>query len=262
MLVQEPLQEYRPTLREACAAGEPLNPEVIERVRAAWGVTVRDGYGQTETTALIGNSPDQLVRPGSMGRPLIGFRVELLDIDGQPASDGEICIDLSQKPVGLMPQYLDDDGQTSRAMRDGFYHTGDLASRDRDGYITYIGRADDVFKASDYRISPFELESVLIEHPAIAEAAVVPSPDSLRHTVPKAFIVLAAGHQPSRELARSIFAYARQALSPYKRIRRIEFADLPKTVSGKIRRTELRDLENQRHTAGSRGPFEFFEEEF
>ncbi|HEY7445133.1 MAG TPA: AMP-binding protein [Vicinamibacterales bacterium] len=262
MLVQEALQEYRPTLREACAAGEPLNPEVIERVKAAWGVTVRDGYGQTETTALIGNSPDQLVRPGSMGRPLIGFRVELLDIDGQPASDGEICIDLSQKPVGLMPQYLDDDGQTSRAMRDGFYHTGDLASRDRDGYITYIGRADDVFKASDYRISPFELESVLIEHPAIAEAAVVPSPDSLRHTVPKAFIVLAAGHQPSRELARSIFAYARQALSPYKRIRRIEFADLPKTVSGKIRRTELRDREHQRHTAGSRGPFEFFEEEF
>jgi acetyl-CoA synthetase len=262
MLVQEPLKEYRPTLREACAAGEPLNPEVIERVKAAWGVTVRDGYGQTETTALIGNSPGQPVRPGSMGRPLIGFRVELLGIDGQPADEGEICVDLSHKPVGLMPQYLDDDGQTSRAMRAGFYHTGDLASRDRDGYVTYIGRSDDVFKASDYRISPFELESVLMEHPAIAEAAVVPSPDSLRHTVPKAFIVLATGHQPSSELARSIFAFAREALSPYKRIRRLEFADLPKTVSGKIRRTELRDLEHQRHEVGSRGPFEFFEEEF
>jgi acetyl-CoA synthetase len=261
MLVQEPLKQYRPALREACAAGEPLNPEVIERVRAAWGLTVRDGYGQTETTALIGNSPDQLVKSGSMGRPLIGYRVELLDIDGQPADEGEICIDLTHRPLGLMPQYLDDAGQTSRAMREGFYHTGDLASRDPDGYITYIGRSDDVFKASDYRISPFELESVLVEHPAIAEAAVVPSPDRLRHTVPKAFIVLATGYQPSRELAHSIFVYARQALSPFKRIRRLEFADLPKTVSGKIRRTELRDLEHQRHAAGSRGPLEFFEED-
>jgi acetyl-CoA synthetase len=262
MLVQEPLAEYHPTLREACAAGEPLNPEVIDRVRAAWRLTVRDGYGQTETTALIGNSPDQPVKPGSMGRPLVGYRVVLLDTEGQLTEDGEICIDLADRPVGLMPAYLDDMAQTSQAMRNGFYHTGDLAHRDPEGYITYIGRADDVFKSSGYRISPFELESVLVEHPAIAEAAVVPSPDRVRHAVPKAFIVLATGHQPSGELAQSIFAYARQALAPYKRIRRLEFADLPKTVSGKIRRTELRALEHQRHEVGARGPFEFFEEDF
>jgi acetyl-CoA synthetase len=262
MLVQESLAQYRPALREACAAGEPLNPEVIERVKTAWGLTIRDGYGQTETTALIGNSPTQPVKPGSMGRPLIGYRMALLDNDGQPADEGEICIDLAHRPVGLMPGYLDDEALTSYAMRQGFYHTGDLARRDPEGYITYIGRTDDVFKASDYRISPFELESVLVEHPAIAEAAVVPSPDTLRHTVPKAFILLAVGQQPSSELAQSIFAYARQALAPYKRIRRLEFADLPKTVSGKIRRTELRELEHQRRAIGSRGPFEFFEEDF
>jgi acetyl-CoA synthetase len=262
MLIQEPLAQYTPSLREACAAGEPLNPEVIERVKKAWGLTVRDGYGQTETTALIGNSPGLSVKPGSMGLPLVGYRVELLDGDGRPAEEGEICIDLTHRPVGVMPGYLDDDAKTSQAMRDGFYHTGDLACRDADGYITYIGRTDDVFKASGYRISPFELESVLVEHPAIAEAAVVPSPDHVRHTVPKAFIVPAAGHQPSSELAQIIFDYARQVLAPYKRIRRLEFADLPKTISGKIRRTELRDLEQGRRTSGVRAPSEFFEEDF
>jgi acetyl-CoA synthetase len=262
MLVQEPLTEYQTALREACAAGEPLNPDVIERIRKAWGLTVRDGYGQTETTALIGNSPDQPLKPGSMGRPLVGYRIALLDIDGQPSSEGEICIDLADRPVGLMPAYVDDDRGTSHAMRKGFYHTGDLARRDSDGYITYIGRADDVFKASDYRISPFELENVLVEHPAIAEAAVVPSPDSMRHTVPKAFIGLDVGHQPSSELAQNIFDYARRALAPYKRIRRLEFADLPKTISGKIRRSELRDLEQGRRATGVRAPLEFFDEDF
>ena len=146
-------------------------------------------------------------------------------------------------------------------MRNGFYHTGDIAGRDGDGYLTYIGRSDDVFKAADYRLSPFELESVLIEHPAVAEAAVVPSPDSVRHAVPKAFVVLAAGHEPSRELARDILTYARNRLAPYKRIRRLEFAELPKTVSGKIRRVELRELEEQRRRSGVRVPLEFFEED-
>jgi acetyl-CoA synthetase len=262
MLVQEPLTEYHTALREACSAGEPLNPEVIERVKKAWGLTVRDGYGQTETTALIGNSPDQPLKPGSMGRPLIGYRIVLLDIDGHPSDEGEICIALADRPVGLMPAYVDDDQGTSHAMRKGFYHTGDLAHRDSDGYITYIGRADDVFKASDYRISPFELESVLVEHPAIAEAAVVPSPDSMRHTVPKAFIALAAGHQPSSELAQNIFDYARRSMAPYKWIRRLEFADLPKTISGKIRRSELRNLEQGRRATGGRAPLEFFDEDF
>ena len=131
-------------------------------------------------------------------------------------------------------------------MADGYYHTGDVGTRDADGYITYVGRADDVFKASDYRISPFELESVLIEHPAVAEAAVVPSPDPLRLAVPKAFVVLAAGYEPSAETARSILEFARDNLAPYKRIRRLEFAELPKTISGKIRRVELRGREKAR----------------
>ena len=139
-----------------------------------------------------------------------------------------------------MVGYRDDDERTSEAMRGGYYHTGDVASRDADGYITYVGRTDDVFKASDYRISPFELESVLIEHEAVAEAAVVPSPDPLRLAVPKAFVVLAAGCEPDRDTALAILRHAREHLAPYKRIRRIEFAELPKTISGKIRRVELR----------------------
>jgi acetyl-CoA synthetase len=260
-LIQEPLAAYRPMLREVVAAGEPLNPEVIEQVNKAWGLIVRDGYGQTETTAQVGNSPGQHVNPGSMGRPLVGYRVVLLDHDGRPSDEGEICLDVSARPVGLTAGYADNEQQTSEAMRDGFYHTGDIASRNGDGYLTYIGRSDDVFKASDYRLSPFELESILIEHPAVAEAAVVPSPDSVRHAVPKAFVVLASGHEPSLELARDILTYARNSLAPYKRIRRLEFAELPKTVSGKIRRVELRALEEQRRASGLRVPLEFFEED-
>jgi acetyl-CoA synthetase len=168
-----------------------------------------------------------------MGRPLPGYPVVLVE--------GEICLDLSQRPLGLMVGYRDDDERTADAMRDGYYHTGDVATQDEDGYITYVGRTDDVFKASDYRISPFELESVLIEHEAVAEAAVIPFPDPLRLAVPKAYVVLAAGHEPSRETALAILLHCREHLAPYKRIRRIEFAELPKTISGKIRRVELRE---------------------
>jgi acetyl-CoA synthetase len=249
-------------LRECVAAGEPLNPEVIEQVRKAWGITVRDGFGQTETTAQVGNTPGQPVRPGSMGRPLPGYQVVLVDpVSGEPSGDGEICLDLSHRPLGLMSGYLDDPALNAAAMRDGYYHTGDVATRDDDGYITYVGRTDDVFKASDYRISPFELESVLIEHEAVAEAAVVPSPDPVRLAVPKAYILLTAASEPSPELARSIMAFCRERVAPYKRIRRIEFADLPKTISGKIRRVELRG----RETSGRepvRGVTEFWEEDF
>jgi acetyl-CoA synthetase len=249
-------------LRECVAAGEPLNPEVIEQVRKAWGITVRDGFGQTETTAQIGNTPGQPVRPGSMGRPLPGYQVALVDpVSGQPGRDGEICLDLSRRPLGLMTGYLDDPELDAEAMRGGYYHTGDVATSDDDGYITYVGRTDDVFKASDYRISPFELESVLIEHEAVAEAAVVPSPDPVRLAVPKAYILLTATSEPSPELAQSIMAFCRERVAPYKRIRRIEFADLPKTISGKIRRVELRGQETTR-TEPVRGVTEFWEEDF
>ncbi len=249
-------------LRECVAAGEPLNPEVIEQVHKAWGITVRDGFGQTETTAQVGNTPGQVVRAGSMGRPLPGYEVTLVDpLTGEPARDGEICLDLSRRPLGLMTGYLDDSALNEEAMRGGYYHTGDVATSDEDGYITYVGRTDDVFKASDYRISPFELESILIEHEAVAEAAVVPSPDPVRLAVPKAYILLAAGRSPSGELAQSIMAFCRERVAPYKRIRRLEFGDLPKTISGKIRRVELRAQESGRPSS-PRGTTEFWEEDF
>jgi acetyl-CoA synthetase len=261
MLIQEDLAKYPVKVRELIGAGEPLNPEVIEQVKAAWGITLRDGFGQTETTAQIGNPPGQVVKLGSMGRPLPGYRVSLVDADGRIAQEGEICLELSPRPLGLMISYADDPRKTSEVMREGFYHTGDTAAIDAEGCITYVGRADDVFKASDYRISPFELESVLIEHDAVAEAAVVPSPDALRLAVPKAFVTLRAGYQPGRELARDIFVFLRGKLSPYKRVRRIEFGELPKTVSGKIRRVDLRKGEQDK-AAAVRGPMEFWEEDF
>jgi len=261
MLIQQDLPPWRErlSLREMVGAGEPLNPEVIEQVLSGLGVTIRDGFGQTETTAQVGNSPGQEVLPGSMGRTLPGYDVVLLDpATGEEklgdGAEGELCLRLTGpggRPVGLMAGYHGDDERSSESMRDGAYHTGDVASRDARGYITYVGRADDVFKASDYRISPFELESVLIEHPAVAEAAVVPSPDPTRLAVPKAYVVLAPGFSPTAETAESILAYARTNLAPYKRIRRIEFAELPKTISGKIRRVELRGREEETHGAAA-----------
>ncbi len=261
MLIQEDLRDFPVKLRELVSAGEPLNPEVIQRVRDAWNLTIRDGYGQTETSCIVGNPPGQRLKPGSMGRPLPGFRVALLDPNDQPAAEGEVSLDLSAEPVGLMPGYADDDERTAQVMRNGHYHTGDVAQRDADGYVTYVGRADDVFKASDYRISPFELESVLIEHEAVAEAAVVPSPDPLRLAVPKAFVVLVAGRQPDEATAADILRFCRERLAPYKRIRRLEFAELPKTISGKIRRVEMRQREEQRAVPVVRAPGEYFDED-
>ncbi|MFD4523017.1 AMP-binding protein [Streptomyces sp. NPDC058470] len=243
MLIQADLTQLRTPPREAVAAGEPLNPEVIEQVRRAWGVTVRDGFGQTETAVQVSNSPGQPLKTGSMGRPSPGFRVELLDpVSGAPGADeGEIALDLSLKPVGLMTGYHGEPDRTAEAMGGGYYRTGDIGSRDADGYITYVGRSDDVFKASDYKISPFELESALLEHEAVAEAAVVPAPDELRLAVPKAYVVLAAGWEPGPDTAKVLFEHSRTVLAPYKRVRRLEFGELPKTVSGKIRRIELRE---------------------
>jgi len=261
MLIQHDLRAWRVQLRELASAGEPLNPVVIAQVREAWGLTIRDGFGQTETTAQVGNPPGQPVKPGSMGRPLPGCPVVLLDSHGEVAEEGEICIALAERPLALMQAYLDDAGRTAHAMGDGYYHTGDVALRDADGYLTYVGRMDDVFKSSDYRISPFELESVLIEHAAVAEAAVVASPDPLRLSVPKAFVMLVAGATADAATAASILQHVRERVSPYKRIRRLEFAALPKTISGKIRRVELRQLEQARGAAGTRRPQEFWEED-
>ncbi|WP_446214998.1 AMP-binding protein [Micromonospora sp. IBHARD004] len=264
MLIQADLSQLRTPPRTVVGAGEPLNPEVIEQVEAAWGVTVRDGYGQTETTAQIGNPPGAPVKPGSMGRPLPGYVVSLLDpVTGEPGDDGEVCLDLAHRPTALMVGYHGDDELTGSAMRGGYYHTGDIASRDADGWLTYVGRTDDVFKASDYRISPFELESVLLEHEAVAEAAVVPSPDPVRLAVPKAYVVLAPGWAAGEETAGAIFAYSRERLAPYLRVRRLEFAELPKTISGKIRRTELRSAERDKHAdAQARPAGEYREEDF
>jgi acetyl-CoA synthetase len=235
---------------------------VIERVRAAWGITVRDAFGQTETTAQIGNPPGLRIKPGSMGRPLPGCPIVLVDLQGNLADEGEICVDLAQQPLALMRGYADDPERNSEALADGYYHTGDIASRDADGYLTYVGRMDDVFKSSDYRISPFELESVLIEHAAVSEAAIVPSPHPLRLCVPKAFVELVAGASPDAQTALSIFQHGRTRLSPYKRIRRLQFAPLPKTISGKIRRVELRQAEAGRPAEAIRNELEFWEEDF
>jgi acetyl-CoA synthetase len=261
MLIQHDLRAWDVRLREVVSAGEPLNPEVIARVHDAWGVTLRDGFGQTETSAQIGNPPGQPIKPGSMGRPLPGFPIVLVNSEGQVAEEGEICIDLAQRPLGLMQGYFDDPERTAAAFAGGYYHSGDVAVRDAEGYLTYVGRMDDVFKSSDYRISPFELESVLIEHEAVLEAAVVPSPDPLRLSVPKAFVTLAAGHIPDAVTAASILRHVRERVSPYKRIRRLEFGMLPKTISGKIRRVDLRRGEDQRLSNPPRRQHEFWEED-
>jgi acetyl-CoA synthetase len=261
MLAQEDLAAYKVKFREAVSAGEPLNPEVIERVKAAWDITIRDGYGQTETTAQLGNSPAQPMKLGSVGRPMPGYRLALLDIDDNETDEGELCIRLDPPPMALMPGYQDDLGNV-QYLTGAFYRTGDVMSRDADGYYTFVGRADDVFKASDYRISPFELESAMVEHPDVVECAVVPSPDPIRTAIPKAFVILRTGVEPTRELALSIFQHIRRVLAPYKRVRRIEFSDLPKTISGKIRRVQLRRAEAEQVARGERVQREYREEDF
>jgi acetyl-CoA synthetase len=261
ILVTHQLADYQTKLREVVSAGEPLNPEIVAHVQGDWGLTIRDGYGQTESTAVAGNSPGQVVKPASLGRPLPGFKLALLDADDQETNEGELCLTLDPRPLGLMPGYQEDDGTIS-SLKGKVHRTGDVMSRDADGYLTFVGRGDDVFKASDYRISPFELESALIEHPDVVECAVVPSPDPIRSAVPKAFIILQPGVDPSREIALSIFQHIRKALAPFNRVRRIEFSDLPKTISGKIRRIELRQREGANVESGGRPELEFREEDF
>jgi acetyl-CoA synthetase len=263
LFIQERLADFKVSLREVCGAGEPLNPEVIDQVRAAWGLTIRDGYGQTETTALAGNSPGQKVKVGSMGRPLPGYRVVIMDADERIAKEGEVTLVLgSDRPAGLMQGYQGEDGKLSGADGD-HYRSGDVVFVDDDGYFTFVGRSDDVFKSSGYRISPFELESVLIEHEAVAEAAVVPSPDPIRLAIPKAYVLCAAGVERTPETAFSIFKHLHTRLAPFKRIRRIELVtELPKTISGKIRRVQLRRLEHDDNRDDSLRGKEFREEDF
>ncbi|MBN9004293.1 MAG: AMP-binding protein [Rhizobiales bacterium] len=263
LFIQEKLADFKVSLREVCGAGEPLNPEVIDQVKAAWGLTIRDGYGQTETTALAGNSPGQPVKVGSMGRPLPGYKVKVIDADGNPSKEGEVALMLgADRPAGLMQGYQGEGGKLSGAEGD-LYRTGDVVFVDDDGYLTFVGRADDVFKSSDYRISPFELESVLLEHDAVAEAAVVPSPDPIRLAIPKAYILLVGGTERSRETALSIYMHMYERMAPFKRIRKLELVtELPKTISGKIRRVQLRRLEHEDDRKDPLRGVEFREEDF
>ena len=253
MLIQADLTQMTNPPTKVLAAGEPLNPVVIAAVNTAWNVDIRDGFGQTETTLQIANTPGQNVKPGSLGRVLPGYEVVLID----PATDelieghgeGEVCLVTEPRPVGLMAGYHKDPDKNEAAFYGGYYRTGDIMERDADGVYTYVGRADDVFKASDYKLSPFELESAIIEHPAVSEAAVVPSPDPIRLSVPKAYVVLANGYEPDAATARDILSFTASKLPPYAKIRRLEFAELPKTISGKIRRVELRKKEAEFHGA-------------
>jgi acetyl-CoA synthetase len=263
MLIQADVGAKPDSLRETLSAGEPLNPEVIRAIQRAWGLTIRDGYGQTETTAIVGNVPGSRLLAGSMGMPLPGVAVVLVDpITGALTEEGEICLDLAAPAVNLMSGYHGDTVRSADVLQGGYFHTGDVAVRDAHGYLTFIGRTDDIFKSSDYKVSPFEVESVLIEHPAVMEAAVVPAPDDTRLNIAKAYVALAAGWAPDAETALAVLRHARNGLPPYMRVRRVEFFELPKTNSGKIRRVELRARETEAAAANVRLADEWRDDQF
>ena len=263
MLIQAELGAKPRGLRELLSAGEPLNPEVIRQIQQAWGLTIRDGYGQTETTAIVGHGPGSQLKHGSMGLPLPGVAIVLIDpITGKVTDEGELCLDLSTIPVNLMAGYHGDAAKSAEATRDGYFHTGDVAQRDASGCLTFIGRTDDVFKSSDFKVSPFEVESALLEHPGVAEAAVVPAPDAQRLNIPKAYITLAAGWPDNAETAFAVLKHARECLPAYMRVRRVEFMDLPKTSSGKIRRVELRAREEEALANGTELVAEWRDDQF
>ncbi|QFZ55687.1 AMP-binding protein [Oceanihabitans sp. IOP_32] len=248
MLIQEDLDSYNFCLRECVAAGEPLNPEIIAVWKQATGILIRDGYGQTEATALVGNLPGKKVKLGSMGKPTFIYDVIIADDEGREAKtleEGNICVrHHSDIITGIFKTYLIDTKRNDVVFKHGLYFTGDKAYKDEDGYFWFVGRDDDVIKASDFRVGPFEVESVLLEHPKVLEAAVVASPHALRTNAVKAFIILANGVKPTEDLAKDLFKYAETQLARYKIPRIIEFTtSLPKTISGKIRRVELRAQE-------------------
>jgi len=249
MLVLQDLSQYTfPHLRHCVGAGEPLNPEIIEVWKKATGCTIRDGYGQTETVCLCGSFPCLAPKFGSMGKPMPGIDLQVIDEEGNilpPNKEGDIAVRVSpNRPVGLFKEYWKEPERTAATYRDGWYLTGDRAFVDEDGYFWFVGRADDVILTSGYRIGPFEVESALIEHPAVAESAVVSSPDDTRGEVVKAFVILAPGYTGSDELVKELQDHVKKVTAPYKYPRKIDFVtELPKTVSGKIRRIELRDQE-------------------
>ncbi|MGD9891006.1 MAG: AMP-binding protein [Dehalococcoidia bacterium] len=257
LLVLEDLDGYDlGELRTCVGAGEPLNPEVIDAWQTGTGLTIRDGYGQTETVLLCGNLPGMEVRPGSMGRPSPGFEVAVIDDDGkplEPGQEGDIAVRVHpQRPVGLFQEYWNDPAATAGAMRGDYYVTGDRAFMDGDGYFWFVGRADDVIISAGYRIGPFEVESALVEHPAVVESAVVASPDPVRGEIVKAFVILAPGFTASDQLTDEIQEHVKRVTAPYKYPREIEYVtELPKTISGKIRRIELRDRERTAKTSAT-----------
>ena len=233
------------SLRHCIGAGEPLNPEAMRSWKAATGCDVYDGYGQTETINIVANFPGMRVRPGSMGRPVPGIEIGIIEDDGTVCADdtvGHIAVKITDPyPPGLFTGYFRDPEGTARSFRNGWYYTGDTATRDADGYIWFVGRSDDIISSAGYRISPFEVESALIEHPAVQESAVVGKSDAIRGEVVKAYVILAPGHQGSDALTKEIQDFVKKVTAPYKYPREIEYRDaLPKTISGKIRRVELR----------------------
>ncbi len=252
LLVLEDLKNFKPkALRHCVGAGEPLNPEVIATWKEATGLTIRDGYGQTETVLICGNFPPLEVKPGSMGKPSPGFYLSVIDDFGNelpPNKEGDIAIKIKpERPLGLFQEYWKNEDAMARSFRGDWYITGDRAYKDEDGYFWFVGRADDVIISAGYRIGPFEVESALVEHPAVAEAAVVASPDEVRGEIVKAYVILAPGHTPSEQLAEELQEYVKKVTAPYKYPREIEFVtELPKTISGKIRRVELRERERAR----------------
>ncbi len=254
MFLLQDLSSINLHLKKAASAGEPLNPEIIDRIRQYLGVTVKDGYGQSESTLMVGNLEKQMVKPGSMGKPLDPYRILIVDESGNrlpPNTTGHIAVDIGERPNGLFISYMNDPSLTRDRFRNGLYYTGDMGYMDEDGYLWFVSRSDDVIKSSDYRIGPFEVESALLRHPAVAESAVVGTPDEIRGDLVKAFVVLKSGYSPSQDLAKELSIHVRNLVGPHARPRKIEFVDeLPKTISGKIIRKELRKLELEKYSKG------------
>lgn len=263
MLILEDLKSYSFKLRECVAAGEPLNPEIIEVWKNGTGLTIRDGYGQTESTLLVANLPDGQLKYGSMGKPTFLYDIIIADEDGNELpvnEEGDITVKTDTgKPNGLFTEYFGEPDKEKEVFRHHLYYTGDKAYKDDDGYIWFVGRDDDVIKSSDYRVGPFEVESVLLEHECVVESAVVGSRHAVRGFVIKAFIVLNAGYTPDEQNAKEIFTFAKKNLAAYKTPRIIEFVtELPKTISGKIRRVELRAGEEQKIIQHLKKDYEYY----